>query len=181
MGRRWDTEELWDKLTWPARRVCGWHKVSGAPGTEPSWLPWESREPCHCFCRKSFASYVSQPHVRQLLVPEHNQVVAQVLNEMVSNSLAMMSKLWKLQKLLQLCGVEIESRWFPSAVNKFADAFSCIWDPGDMQVSEWFVEKYCEMYNFERPAFLVNTERALSSSSKTDLQTAADLLGVRTL
>lgn len=105
--------------------------------------------------QKSFANYASQPQVRQRLVHEDNQAVVHILNAMVSSSPAMMSELRKLQKLLRVLGVQVESRWLPSAVNKYADSLSRTWDPGDTQASEQLVKDICRQYHFDRPAFLM--------------------------
>lgn len=56
-----------------------------------------------------------------------------VLNAMVSASPAMIGELRKLRSLLEVLGVSIESRWIPSAVNKFSDSLSRTWLPDDMR------------------------------------------------
>lgn len=82
-----------------------------------------------------FAAFVSDPRTRHILLHQDNQAVVHVVNAMVSASKPMMAELRKLQKTLQALGVQLHARWLPSAVNRFADALSRTWDPGDAQVS----------------------------------------------
>lgn len=78
--------------------------------------------------QRHFAAYVSQSHVRRLLLHENNQAVVYVLNAMVSASKPLMAGLRGLQRMMAVLGVAIDARWLPSGVNRYADALSCTWD-----------------------------------------------------
>lgn len=102
---------------------------------------------------RHFSAYVSDPHVKRLLLHEDNQAVVTVLNAMVASSPALMSELRKLRAMLASCGVRIEARWIPSAVNRFADSLSQTWDPGDMRATESLLSSLQREYRIDRIAF----------------------------
>ena len=85
--------------------------------------------------QRHFAAYVSRPDVRKLLLHEDNQAVCFILSAMVSSSKPMMAELRRLYVMMRTLVVSIEARWLPSAVNRFADALSRTWDPGDVQAT----------------------------------------------
>jgi hypothetical protein len=58
----------------------------------------------------------------------------------------MMQELRRLQAMMVALGVRIEARWLPSAVNRFADALSRQWDPGDVRATETLVRSLCDAY-----------------------------------
>lgn len=75
-----------------------------------------------------FSSYVPDPVTIMILLHEDNQAVVHVLNSMVSASKPMIVEMRKLQVLLRSQGVNLESLWVPSAVNRFLDSLSSTWD-----------------------------------------------------
>lgn len=63
-----------------------------------------------------------------------------MLNAMVFSSREMMVELRKLEVLLRVLGVSLEARWILSAVNRFAEALSRTWDPGDIAATTEILE-----------------------------------------
>lgn len=104
--------------------------------------------------QRDFADYVSQPKVRRVLLHEDNQAVVYVLNAMVSASRPMMAELRRLQALMRALGVSIEARWLPSAVNRYADALSRVWDPGDARATDRLLRSIREGYRLDHVVFL---------------------------
>lgn len=102
---------------------------------------------------RSFADYVSAPHIRRLLLHEDNAAVVAILNSMVSASRPMMSEIRKLRVLLRVLGVDIEARWIPSAVNRFADSLPRTWAPGDVQASRQLVTSIRHRYQLSLDVF----------------------------
>lgn len=80
----------------------------------------------------------------ETLVHEDNQAVVQVLNAMVSASKAMMSEFRELNKLLVALGVQLDARWFPSAVNRLADSLCRTWKPIDVRASDRLLQSIQE-------------------------------------
>lgn len=105
--------------------------------------------------QKSFASYVSDPKVKKILLHEDNSAVVHILNSMVSASPSMMSELRKLRMLLQGLGVRLEAKWIPSAVNRFADALSRTWDPGDIHASRHLTDSIARQFHLDPQSFMV--------------------------
>lgn len=102
---------------------------------------------------RHFSDFVSDPRIRRVLVQEDNQAVVFVLNSMVSASRPMMVELRKLEVLLRALGVKLEARWIPSAVNRFADALSRTWDPGDIWATGAVISSVKEQYHLDTVAF----------------------------
>lgn len=102
---------------------------------------------------RHFSDYVSAPHVWRVLVQEDNQAVVYVLKAMVSASGPMMVELRKLEVLLRVLGVMMEARWIPSAVNRFADALSRTWDPGDIWATVSVTKSIRDQYALDAVAF----------------------------
>lgn len=102
---------------------------------------------------RHFCDFVSDPHIRRILLHEDNQAVVYILNAMVSASRPMMAELRKIEKLLRVLGVRIDSRWIPSAVNRFADSLSRTWDPGDIEATESVVRDLVEEHGLDAVAF----------------------------
>ena len=103
--------------------------------------------------QRHFAEYVRRPHVQRLLLHEDNQAVCYILNAMVSASKPMMAELRRLQVMLRTLGVHIEARWLPSAVNRFADALSQTWDPGDVRATEQLLMSIQEEHQLDSVVF----------------------------
>jgi hypothetical protein len=103
--------------------------------------------------QRHFAEYVSREETRKILLHEDNQAVVYILNAMVSSSSRMMQELRRLQAMLHALKVRIEARWLPSAVNRYADALSRQWDPGDVRATDGLVRSLCSAYNPEAVVF----------------------------
>lgn len=88
-----------------------------------------------------------------MLLHEDNQGVVYILNSMVSASKVMMAELRQLEVLMRVLGVKIEARWIPSAVNKFADALSRTWDPGDARATDALVSSIQKEFGLSHVAF----------------------------
>ena len=110
---------------------------------------------------RHFASYISDPRVRRLLLHEDNQAVVYILNAMVSASRDMMVELRKLEVVLRVLGVRLEARWIPSAVNKFADTLSRTWNPGDVRATDVLLRSIQTEYPLSHVVF---RERPLRDS-----------------
>jgi hypothetical protein len=93
--------------------------------------------------QKHFASFVAKAETKRILLHEDNQAVVHILNAMISASRPMMAELWRLEVMLRILGIKMEARWIPSAVNRYVDALSPQWDPGDVCSSEELVESLC--------------------------------------
>lgn len=102
---------------------------------------------------RHFAEYVSRPDVTKILLHEDNQAVVFILNAMVSASAPMMTELRKLEVLMRALGVRVDARWLPSAVNRFADALSRTWDPGDARATAELVQSVASEYRLDHVAF----------------------------
>jgi hypothetical protein len=74
-----------------------------------------------------------------------------ILNAMASRP--MMAELWRLESMLRILGVKWEARWIPSAVNRYADALSRQWNPGDVCDTEAIVESLCSAYEPDSVVF----------------------------
>lgn len=97
---------------------------------------------------RHFSAFVSDPHVRKVLLQEDNQAVVYVINSIVSASRPMMAEV-----LLRVLGVRIDARWIPSAVNRYADSLSRTWDPGDVRVTAWLAASIQEERGIDEMAF----------------------------
>jgi hypothetical protein len=64
-----------------------------------------------------------------------------------------MAELRGLDVMLRILGVKLEARWLPSAVNRYADALSRQWDPGDFCATEALVESLCSAYEPDAVVF----------------------------
>jgi hypothetical protein len=93
--------------------------------------------------QKHFASFVAKTDTKLIFLHEDNQSVVHNLNAVVSASRPMMAELRRLEVMLRILGVKLEARWIPSAVNRYADALSRQWDPGDVCATEALVESLC--------------------------------------
>lgn len=102
---------------------------------------------------RHFARYLPSPSIQRLLLHEDNQAVVCVLNAMVSASKAMMAEPRKLQVLLRVLGVTIEARWIPSAVNRYADALSRTWDPGDARATTTLLQSNRKEHHLDHVVF----------------------------
>jgi hypothetical protein len=72
---------------------------------------------------------------------------------MVSASRPMMAELRRLEVMLRTLGVKIETRWIPSAVNRYADSLSRPWDPGDVSVTKELVRLLSNAYEVDAFVF----------------------------
>lgn len=89
---------------------------------------------------KAFASEIkSGTHLR---VWEDNQAVVYMLNSMTSKSRAMMHELRALHRVLTKIGVTIESKYLPSAVNRFADRLSRLQTLDDWRINLSALQPY---------------------------------------
>jgi hypothetical protein len=103
--------------------------------------------------QKNFAHFVAKAETKRVLLHENNQAVVNILNDMVSSSRPMMAELRRLEVMLRILGVKMEARWIPSAVNRYADALSRQWDPGDFCATESLVESLCTGYEPDAVVF----------------------------
>lgn len=144
--------------------TLGFDEGAGSPGFWEGRGFWEASDrrasitlrelrAVRLLLHRHFYGYVSDPRVRRILLHEDNQAVVCVLNAMVSASKEMMAELRKLDALMKAMGVRIEARWLPSAVNKFADALSRTWDPGDARATSKIVESVQKEYGLDGVAF----------------------------
>jgi hypothetical protein len=65
-----------------------------------------------------------------------NSSVAHVTNAFVASRKPVMRELRRLKKTLDEFGLQISSEWIPSVANKFADALSRRFSPGDLAVRQ---------------------------------------------
>jgi hypothetical protein len=65
-----------------------------------------------------------------------NSSVVHVTNAFVASSKPMMRELCRLKNVLDELGPQISSGWIPSVANKFADALSRRFSPGDLAVRQ---------------------------------------------
>jgi hypothetical protein len=65
-----------------------------------------------------------------------NSSVVHVTNTFVASSRPMMRELRRFKKVLNDLGLELSSEWIPSVANKFADALSRRFSPGDIAVRQ---------------------------------------------
>ena len=117
--------------------MLGWDVGQGLPGLWEGQSFWIADDRAHSITLpelkavhllhyRYFASYVSDPRIRRLLLYEDSQAVY-ILNAMVSASRDMMVAFRKLEVLLRVVGVRLEAKWIPSAVKKFANTLSRAW------------------------------------------------------
>jgi hypothetical protein len=144
--------------------TLGFDRVAGSPGLWAGRGMWEASDrmesitlrelrSVRLLLQRHFADYVRSPATRKILLHEDNQAVVYILNAMVSSSTRMMQELRRLQAMMVALGVRIEARWLPSAVNRFADALSRQWDPGDVRATETLVRSLCDAYAPEALVF----------------------------
>jgi hypothetical protein len=93
--------------------------------------------------QKHFASFMAKAETKRILLHEDNQAVLHILNDMVSSSRPMIAEIRRLEVMLRILGVKMEAGWISSAENRYADAFSRQWDPGDVCDIEALVESLC--------------------------------------
>jgi hypothetical protein len=103
--------------------------------------------------QKHFASVVAKAETKRILLHDDNQAVVHILNSIVSASRPMMAELRRLEVMLRILGVKLETRWIPSAVNRYADALLRQWDPGDVCATEALVESLCSAYERDAVVF----------------------------
>jgi hypothetical protein len=65
-----------------------------------------------------------------------NSSVVHVTNAFAASSRPMMRELNRLKKMLDELGLQVSSDWIPSVANKFADALSRGFSPGDLKVKQ---------------------------------------------
>jgi hypothetical protein len=65
-----------------------------------------------------------------------NSSVVHVTNAIVASSKPMMREIRRLKKMLDELGLQLSSEWIPSVANKFADALSRRFSPGDLAVRQ---------------------------------------------
>jgi hypothetical protein len=144
--------------------TLGLESEAGSPGLWEGhglWATEERAEPItlrelkavRLLLQKHFASFVARAETKQILLHEDNQAVVHILNAMVSASRPMMAELRRLEVMLRILGVKLEARWIPSAVNRYADALSRQWDPGDVCATEALVESLCSAYELDAVVF----------------------------
>jgi hypothetical protein len=137
---------------------------AGSPGLWEGRGFWEARDRAESITlrelravglllQRHFAEHVSREETRKILLHEDNQAVVYILNAMVSSSSRMMQERRRLQAMLHSLKVRIEARWIPSAVNRYADALSRQWDPGDVRATDELVRSLCSAYNPEAVVF----------------------------
>jgi hypothetical protein len=103
--------------------------------------------------QRHFASFVAAAETKRILLHEDNQAVVLILNAMVSASRPMTAELRRLEVMLRTLAMKVEARWIPSAVNRYADALSRQWDPGDVCATEALVESLCSAYEPDAVVF----------------------------
>jgi hypothetical protein len=103
--------------------------------------------------QKHFEYFVAKAETKRILLHEDNQAFVHILNAMVSTSRRMMAELRRLEVLLRILGVKLEARCIPSAVNRYADALSRQWDPGDVCATEALVESLCSVHEPDEVVF----------------------------
>jgi hypothetical protein len=144
--------------------TLGFDRTAGSQGLWAGRGMWEARDRAESITlrelravrlllQRHFADYVRSPSTRKILLHEDNQAVVYILNAMVSSSTRMMQELRRLQAMMTALGVRIEARWLPSAVNRFADALSRQWDPGDVRATETLVRSLYDAYAPEAVVF----------------------------
>jgi hypothetical protein len=57
------------------------------------------------------------------------------------------------RSMLRILGVKVQARWIPSAVNRYADALSRLWDVGDVCAMEALVESLCSAHEPDAVVF----------------------------
>jgi hypothetical protein len=144
--------------------TLGMESEAGSPGLWEGrglWATEERAEPItlrelkavRLLLQRHFASFVAAAETKRILLHEDNQAVVHILNAMVSASRPMMAELRRLEVMLRILGVKVEARWIPSAVNRYADALSRQWDPGDVCATEALVESLCSAYEPDAVVF----------------------------
>jgi hypothetical protein len=144
--------------------TLGFNKEAGYPGLWAGRGMWEARDrvesitlrelrAVRLLLQRHFADYVRREETRKLLLHEDNQAVVYILKAMVSSSTRMMQELRRLQAVMQVLNVQIEARWLPSAVNRFADSLSRQWDPGDVRATETLLRSLCDAYEPDAVVF----------------------------
>jgi hypothetical protein len=144
--------------------TLGFNQEAGSPGLWAGRGMWEARDRAESITlrelravrlllQRHFADYVRREETRKLLLHEDNQAVVYILNAMVSSSTRMMQELRRLQAMMNALKIQIEARWLPSAVNRFADSLSRQWDPGDVRATETLLCSLCDAYSPDAVVF----------------------------
>lgn len=94
-----------------------------------------------------------EPSIKRLLVHGDNQAVVSVIKEMFSALPALMADFRTLCKFLHALRVKIEALWFPSSVNRLADALLWTWGPGYIRASRLLLQLVPQQYCIDVPAF----------------------------
>lgn len=63
-----------------------------------------------------------------------NQAVVHIVNSLVSASTELMHELRELKHVLDKMGIHISAEWLPSAMNRYVDALSRRFNPGDLMI-----------------------------------------------
>lgn len=93
-----------------------------------------------------------------------NHPLVHVQNAMVSASRPVMVALRKLDRLLIVMSIRLESRWTPSSVIRFYGAWSHMWDPGDFSATKVVTESIKTQFQFYEVALGFGPWESLSRS-----------------
>jgi hypothetical protein len=146
MLRTWGTVGRWAQTRRLDHRVCGRAAVCGRRRKRAEAITLRELKAVRLLLQRHFSSYVAQEDTKRIPLHEDNQAVVHILNAMVSASRPMMAELRRLEVMLRALGIRIESRWLPSAVNRYADTLSRQWDPRDVRVTEELVQSLSNAY-----------------------------------
>jgi hypothetical protein len=120
--------------------------VEENPGYPGQWQDqgiWEWNDKAECISvrelkairmvlMETMGECVKKEGISLLRLCVDNSSVVHVTNSFVASSKPTMRELRRLKKVLDELGLELSSEWIQSVVNKFADALSRRFSPGDL-------------------------------------------------
>jgi hypothetical protein len=124
--------------------------VAGNPGDPGQWQDqgiwkWKDREECisvrelkaiRMVLMGTLGERVKKEGISLLRLCVDNSSVVHVTNAFVASSRPMMRELRRLKKVLDELGLQLSSEWIASVANKFSDALSRRFSPGDLAVRQ---------------------------------------------
>jgi hypothetical protein len=124
--------------------------IAGNPGDPGQWQDqgiWEWKDGAECisvrklkairmFLMGTLGERVKKEGITLLRLCVDNSSVVHVTNAFVASSRPMMREHRRLKKVLDELGLQLSSEWIPSVTNKFADALSRRFSPGDLAVRQ---------------------------------------------
>jgi Reverse transcriptase (RNA-dependent DNA polymerase) len=124
--------------------------IAGSPGDPGQWQDqgiWEWKDRAECISVRelkiirmvlmgTLGERVKKEGITLLRLYVDNSSVVHVTNAFVASSRPMMRELRRLKKVLDELGLQLSSEWIPSVANKFADALSSRFSPGDLAVRQ---------------------------------------------